>query len=101
MLSGVCSPSQRATNVSQNVRQSAPRATSRHLELDQDTRVQRIMNTRIQAAAEHWKARAAEARQLAAAGPADTMKRTFLDIAAEFEKLAERAERQQQTRTAS
>jgi len=59
------------------------------------------MNTRIQSAAEHWKARAAEARQLADAEPDDAMKRTFLDIAAEFEKLAERAERQQQTRTGS
>ena len=59
------------------------------------------MNTRIQSAAEHWKARAVEARQLADAELDDAMKRTFLDIAAEFEKLAERAERQQQTHTGS
>ena len=46
----------------------------------------------------HWKARAAEARQLADAEPDDAMKRTFVEIAAEFEKLAERAELRQQTK---
>ena len=45
----------------------------------------------------HWKARADEARRLAEAETDEVMKRALLDIAAEFDKLAERAQHRQQT----
>ena len=74
-------------------------ATSHDLELDQDSGVQHTMTTLKQLVnnAGHWKARAAEARQLADAETDEVMKRALLDIAAEFEKLAQRAEHRQQT----
>ena len=49
--------------------------------------------------ADHWKARAAEARLLAAAEDDAVMKRALLDIAQEFDKLAERAGHRQQTKS--
>jgi hypothetical protein len=76
-------------------------ATSHDLELDQDSGVQHTMTTPKQLVnnAGHWKARAAEARQLAAAETDEVTKRALLDLAAEFDKLAERAEHRQQAKS--
>ena len=57
------------------------------------------MNERIPLAhnAEHWKQRASETRKLADAQPDDETKRALLEIASEFDKLAQRADRRRQS----
>jgi hypothetical protein len=50
---------------------------------------------------EHWKARASEARRLAEGQPDAQLKRTMLDIAAEFDVFARRAEYRRQSENGS
>ena len=64
-------------------------ARTSHVHLTMTTPKQLVNN------AGHWKARAAEARQLAEAETDDMTKRALLDIADQFDKLAERAEYRQ------